>query len=1097
MDRERGADVVLALSILGHFDFSGWPLVFFARECCVSYLEDNSPEVRRVAAITCCNLVVRDATDSGVLGAIAPPPPAARRQRTGRSSVTRASLSNSSPATGSSARETLAMLLPGQSARNDASPAKQTGTGIVVGHDGIALRDMTDLVVSDIIEKLLTVAVADPDARIRETVLLAFSHPFDRHLSQPDNLQCLLLALNDEHFDNRQHALDIVGRLVRHNPAYIMPRIRKVLVHYLAELQFSEVNRVKDESSRLLICLIGNTQRYIQPYLHSIIHSLLPKLEDPDPIFSSRMLVAIAELAQVGGGDLAPYLSRLFRYAVDLLQNPNSSLAKRQSALRALGKLVANTGWVVEPYLQHRNLLGILVSFLLMGNQGGMSLGLNIAAYNESHVWSVKREASRVMGLLGALDPYRYKDAIALASKEATTEFESGYTAATSLGEEYYADAVITSFVKLLGDDSVAQYHRSVTAKMVGICKLLGDRCSPMLPKIMPCMIRLIGSCGEELKRDRSTSTVSLQHYVEHLIVVVAQVKRKILPYVTSIFDFVHDHWATDAMQLHILQLVEALVMSMGADIQAYLPRILSQLMLIFEKAEPDSACTSIVLKILDLTGHVLEEYLHLVVPALVRFYSAAEVPEMERSNALKVLARMAHKMNITDYASMVVHSLLRVVQQEPGLAQTALGTLCALVCQLGVEYATFITMVSKVLSAQRVTHTTYDMLVARLLKNDVLTPDMLVLPTLDIEDVLTSAEMLLNSHQISGSNITGENAGMKLPMNQPVLTKACDTTSRSTKEEWMEWMKRLSMEFLLQSPSPSIRAAAAIGTGYYPLARELLNVAFISCWVDLYDQYQDQILKSIESAITSPSLPVEILQTFLNLAEYMEHSDKALRLDGRMLAQYATKCHAYAKALHYEEMEFRKNPNAAAIENLISLNNQLQHADGAAGILKFAQVNHRLNLKESWYERLHQWEEALGLYRTRFPQEPHNFEITSGMVRCYHALGEWEQLSDLVLSEWDHIGAQDLKRSIAPLAADAAWSLKQYDHIDDYIAVMPRESNETYYLRTVLTIHRGRFPQAEKAIEKARENSIGQLVNLLGESYPRAYQYALLLSLR
>jgi hypothetical protein len=40
-----------------------------------------------------------------------------------------------------------------------------------------------------------------------------------------------------------------------------------------------------------------------------------------------------------------------------------------------------------------------------------------------------------------------------------------------------------------------------------------------------------------------------------------------------------------------------------------------------------------------------------------------------------------------------------------------------------------------------------------------------------------------------------------------------------------------------------------------------------------------------------------------------------------------AEKCHAYAKALHYKELEFHTQP-AATIEALISINNQLQQPE-------------------------------------------------------------------------------------------------------------------------------------------------------------------------
>ena len=44
--------------------------------------------------------------------------------------------------------------------------------------------------------------------------------------------------------------------------------------------------------------------------------------------------------------------------------------------------------------------------------------------------------------------------------------------------------------------------------------------------------------------------------------------------------------------------------------------------------------------------------------------------------------------------------------------------------------------------------------------------------------------------------------------------------------------------------------------------------------------------------------------QTLLNLAEFMEHNDKPLPIDIRKLGALAEKCHAYAKALHYREIE-------------------------------------------------------------------------------------------------------------------------------------------------------------------------------------------------
>ena len=87
------------------------------------------------------------------------------------------------------------------------------------------------------LDKLLLLGVADPEPRIRHTVLSALDPRFDLHLAQPDNLRALFVALNDEVFENREVAIDVIGRLTARNPAYVMPSLRKTLIQLLTELR--------------------------------------------------------------------------------------------------------------------------------------------------------------------------------------------------------------------------------------------------------------------------------------------------------------------------------------------------------------------------------------------------------------------------------------------------------------------------------------------------------------------------------------------------------------------------------------------------------------------------------------------------------------------------------------------------------------------------------------------------------------------------------------------------------------------------------------------------------------------------------------------
>ena len=54
---------------------------------------------------------------------------------------------------------------------------------------------------------------------------------------------------------------------------------------------------------------------------------------------------------------------------------------------------------------------------------------------------------------------------------------------------------------------------------------------------------------------------------------------------------------------------------------------------------------------------------------------------------------------------------------------------------------------------------------------------------------------------------------------------------------------------------------------------RDLFNVAFVSCWSELHEELQNELVKHLEMALGS-QIP-EITQTLLNLAEFMEHTEK------------------------------------------------------------------------------------------------------------------------------------------------------------------------------------------------------------------------------
>ena len=70
-------------------------------------------------------------------------------------------------------------------------------------------------------------------------------------------------------------------------------------------------------------------------------------------------------------------------------------------------------------------------------------------------------------------------------------------------------------------------------------------------------------------------------------------------------------------------------------------------------------------------------------------------------------------------------------------------------------------------------------------------------------------------------------------------------------------------------------------------------------------------------------------------------------------------------------------------VEALISINNQLEQTDAAVGILRNAQKYRDFELKETWFEKLGRWDEALVAYQQREKDGPDSFDVVHGKMRC------------------------------------------------------------------------------------------------------------------
>ncbi|XP_050232506.1 serine/threonine-protein kinase TOR isoform X2 [Mercurialis annua] len=1051
--------VQLALQTLARFNFKGHELLEFARESVVIYLDDEDGATRKDAALCCCKLIAN--SFSGITS-----------QQFG-------------------------------STRSNRTGGKQRR------------------LIEKLVEKLLISAVADADVTVRHSIFSSLhgNRGFDDFLAQADSLSAVFAALNDEDFDVREYAISLAGRLSEKNPAYVLPALRRHLIQLLTYLDQSADNKCREESSKLLGCLIRNCERLILPYIAPIHKALVARLSEGTGVNAnngiiSGVLVTVGDLARVGGSAMRQYIGELMPLIVEALLD-GAAATKREVAVATLGQVVQSTGYVITPYNEYPQLLGLLLKLL-----------------DGELMWSTRREVLKVLGIMGALDPHAHKrnqqslpgshGEVARAASDSgqhipsVDELPLDLWPSFATSEDYYSTVAINSLMRILRDPSLASYHQKVVGSLMFIFKSMGLACVPYLPKVLPDLFHTIRTCDDYLK-DFITWKLGT------LVSIVRQHIRKYLPELLSLISELWSSFSLPATTrpargFPILHLVEQLCLALNDEFRTHLPVILPCCIQVLSDAERYNDYTYVldILHTLEVFGGTLDEHMHLLLPALIRLFKVDASVDIRRA-AIKTLTRLIPRVQVTGHISALVHHLKLVLNgKNDEIRKDAVDALCCLAHALGEDFTIFIPSIHKLLLKHRLRHKEFEEIEGRLRRHEPLilgsTAAERLSQRLPVEVISDPLNDMDNDPYEDGTDGQRQTRGHQV--NDGRLRTAGEASQRSTQEDWKEWMRHFSIELLKESPAPALRTCARLAQLQPLLGRELFAAGFVSCWAQLNEGSQKQLVRSLEMAFSSPNIPLEILATLLNLAEFMEHDEKPLPIDIRLLGALAEKCRAFAKALHYKEMEFEgahskkmdANP-VAVVEALIHINNQLHQHEAAVGILTYAQQNLDVQLKESWYEKLQRWDDALKAYTAKSAQasSPHLvLEATLGRMRCLAALARWEELNNLCKEYWTP-AEPSARLEMAPMAANAAWNMGEWDQMADYVSRLDDgdetklrglgntaasgdgSSNGTFF-RAVLLVRRGKYDEAREYVERARKCLATELAALVLESYERAY---------
>ena len=236
----------------------------------------------------------------------------------------------------------------------------------------------------------------------------------------------------------------------------------------------------------------------------------------------------------------------------------------------------------------------------------------------------------------------------------------------------------------------------------------------------------------------RSCAPSLQEFYVQQLSILVGIVKQHIRNYLTDILTLIREFWnPNSSLQITIISLIEILARALEGEFRIHLPVLLPPMLQTFDQEFSDKRQPTLIriLKAFSVFGSNIEEYLHLVVPAIVKTIERPEASVQLRKSAIITIGQLSRQVNFCDHASRIIHPLARVLSSgPPELRQAAMDILASLVLQLGPDFAVFVPMISKVLLKHRIQHGPYNQFVNMLLNGERLPQDYSMFESFNLE---------------------------------------------------------------------------------------------------------------------------------------------------------------------------------------------------------------------------------------------------------------------------------------------------------------------------------------------------------------------------
>ncbi len=351
--------------------------------------------------------------------------------------------------------------------------------------------------------------------------------------------------------------------------------------------------------------------------------------------------------------------SSIIPFLIESIQDLKNKNLK-QISLSAFGKIIANTGYVIEPYRKHPNLFNILVDFL----------------QTETNV-IYRREAIHIFGLIGAMDPDKYKqnlllkpskhDSIAIKCDPILnktkivfekSEIISIFNSAESL-DEYFSLLTFNILIKIMKNSIDICLRRDALQALYLAMESLNTECVNYIEIIIPEVLELMKNMNDNFVIDLVITLRCLLVYV----------RKYIGKYINNILEIVADFFNVSNEQNMISSLIDlnqSIINIMGVQYKKYLPQTIPFILkkLKHEIYKKNSQNMSKMFTLIITCSSFIDSYTTSILTQFIENLNDANVDIEAKKQIVFTIYKIAEKSNLFENIDIVFRTFAKLFDE-------------------------------------------------------------------------------------------------------------------------------------------------------------------------------------------------------------------------------------------------------------------------------------------------------------------------------------------------------------------------------------------------------------------------------------------------